>query len=97
MELRRPREVRVVVERRKYHSTLAALTSLTLLVVEVVRRASLSSAAATALVARSKTCSQACSTAAVSLRLGARRPGTDLEYQVQIDFWTAVRGGVTKA
>ena len=23
-------------------------------------------------------------------------PGTDLEYQVQIDFWTAIRGGVTK-
>ena len=29
---------------------------------------------------------------------GARgpQPGTDLEYQVSIDFWTAVRGGVTK-
>jgi molecular chaperone DnaJ len=24
------------------------------------------------------------------------QPGTDLEYQVQIDFWTAVRGGVTR-
>jgi molecular chaperone DnaJ len=24
------------------------------------------------------------------------QPGTDLEYQVAIDFWTAVRGGVTK-
>jgi molecular chaperone DnaJ len=24
------------------------------------------------------------------------QPGTDLEYQVNIDFWTAVRGGVTK-
>lgn len=24
------------------------------------------------------------------------QPGTDLEYQVQIDFWTAIRGGVTK-
>ncbi len=23
-------------------------------------------------------------------------PGTDLEYQVSVDFWTAVRGGVTK-
>jgi molecular chaperone DnaJ len=24
------------------------------------------------------------------------QPGTDLEYQVSVDFWTAVRGGVTK-
>jgi molecular chaperone DnaJ len=24
------------------------------------------------------------------------QPGTDLEYQVEIDFWTAVRGGVTR-
>ncbi len=24
------------------------------------------------------------------------QPGTDLEYQVQIDFWTAIRGGVTR-
>ena len=24
------------------------------------------------------------------------QPGTDLEYQVQIDFWTAVRGGTTR-
>jgi molecular chaperone DnaJ len=24
------------------------------------------------------------------------QPGTDLEYQVSIDFWTAVRGGVTR-
>ncbi len=24
------------------------------------------------------------------------QPGTDLEYQVQVDFWTAVRGGVTR-
>ena len=24
------------------------------------------------------------------------QPGTDLEYQVAIDFWTAVRGGVTR-
>jgi molecular chaperone DnaJ len=24
------------------------------------------------------------------------QPGTDLEYQVNVDFWTAVRGGVTK-
>ncbi len=24
------------------------------------------------------------------------RPGTDLEYQVSVDFWTAVRGGVTR-
>ncbi len=24
------------------------------------------------------------------------QPGTDLEYQVQIDFWTAIQGGVTK-
>jgi len=24
------------------------------------------------------------------------QPGTDLEYQVEIDFWTAVRGGLTK-
>lgn len=23
-------------------------------------------------------------------------PGTDLEYQVQVDFWTAIRGGTTK-
>jgi molecular chaperone DnaJ len=31
-------------------------------------------------------------------RGGARgpQPGTDLEYQVAIDFWTAVRGGVTR-
>jgi molecular chaperone DnaJ len=29
---------------------------------------------------------------------GARgpQPGTDLEYQVNVDFWTAVRGGVTR-
>jgi molecular chaperone DnaJ len=30
---------------------------------------------------------------------GAQRgpqPGTDLEYQVSVDFWTAVRGGVTR-
>jgi molecular chaperone DnaJ len=29
---------------------------------------------------------------------GARgpQPGTDLEYQVSVDFWTAVRGGVTR-
>ncbi len=25
------------------------------------------------------------------------QPGTDLEYQVQVDFWTAVRGGTTRA
>jgi molecular chaperone DnaJ len=24
------------------------------------------------------------------------QPGTDLEYQVEIDFWTAIRGGVTR-
>jgi molecular chaperone DnaJ len=24
------------------------------------------------------------------------QPGTDLEYQVQVDFWTAIRGGVTR-
>ena len=24
------------------------------------------------------------------------RPGTDLEYQVEIDFWTAIRGGTTR-
>ena len=24
------------------------------------------------------------------------QPGTDLEYQVQVDFWTAIRGGTTK-
>lgn len=24
------------------------------------------------------------------------RPGTDLEYQVEVDFWTAIRGGTTK-
>lgn len=24
------------------------------------------------------------------------RPGTDLEYQVQVDFWTAIRGGTTR-
>src|SRR6202521_6080681 len=24
------------------------------------------------------------------------QPGTDLEYQVSVDFWTAVRGGVTR-
>ncbi len=24
------------------------------------------------------------------------QPGTDLEYQVNVDFWTAIRGGVTK-
>ena len=24
------------------------------------------------------------------------QPGTDLEYQVNVDFWTAVRGGVTR-
>jgi molecular chaperone DnaJ len=24
------------------------------------------------------------------------QPGTDIEYQVQIDFWTAIRGGVTR-
>ncbi|WP_263370598.1 J domain-containing protein [Granulicella cerasi] len=24
------------------------------------------------------------------------QPGTDLEYQVEVDFWTAIRGGVTK-
>jgi len=24
------------------------------------------------------------------------RPGTDLEYQVEVDFWTAIRGGVTR-
>ncbi len=24
------------------------------------------------------------------------QPGTDLEYQVQVDFWTSIRGGVTK-
>ena len=31
-------------------------------------------------------------------RGGARdpQPGTDLEYQVSVDFWTAVRGGVTR-
>ncbi len=31
-------------------------------------------------------------------RSGARgpQPGTDLEYQVSVDFWTAVRGGVTR-
>ena len=27
---------------------------------------------------------------------GARKTGTDVEYQVQVDFWTAVRGGVTR-
>jgi molecular chaperone DnaJ len=31
-------------------------------------------------------------------RKGARgpQPGTDLEYQIAVDFWTAVRGGVTR-
>ena len=24
-------------------------------------------------------------------------PGSDLEYQVQVDFWTLIRGGVTQA
>ena len=50
---------------------------------------------AAALAGASATCSAGCSTAVGGRRAGPQ-PGTDLEYQVQVDFWTAMRGGVTR-
>ena len=49
-------------------------------------------------LAPSATSSAACSPAGPARRRRnpGPQPGTDLEYQVQVDFWTAIRGGQVK-